>query len=540
MSEGNRFSSLRTWQQEALHQYLEHLEKGRRQLLWEATPGAGKTTAALKLCRHQLKHASSKLLIIVVPTAHLKLQWAHAAKRQQLDLDSSFRSNASRVSRDYHGIVVTYQQVANHPLRFAKLASQATVILDEVHHAGDGLSWGQGLLAAFQEAPFVLALSGTPFRSDSSAIPFVRYEHGVSEPDYVYSHGQAVADGVCRPVAFLTYGGSVSWQADNQILCSDFGDQLDREGAANRLRAALDTDSGWIDRLLKDAHSMLHEIRTKDSTAGGLVVCRDREHARKIARVLSRIAECKPVVVLSDDRRASKKIAEFRDSHLPWIIACNMVSEGVDIPRLRVGVFATVIQTRMYFRQFLGRIVRRTPGTTTEELAYCYLPADPNLSGFAEDIDSEQRHALNLVEREDEEDVRSRTDREPPERIFSALGGNNTGIDRMILNGNQLAFWEGGGTDSSNFFEEHEEQAPMNQEAGLSTKVERKEQLGREIQRLVSLYRRRTGAEHSQIHHQLNRKQSVKSQRECTEIQLLQRIRLLHRQLEKSDTVQPR
>ncbi|MCI5065074.1 DEAD/DEAH box helicase family protein [bacterium] len=520
-----RGDSLRAWQREALAQYLEHLGNGRRQLLWEATPGAGKTTAALRLCRHQLRHTSTKKIIIVVPTAHLKLQWAQSAKKLGLELDSAFRSNRKRLSSDYHGIVVTFQQVAQEPTRFRRFAEEAVVVLDEVHHAGDGLSWGDGLIAAFSEAQFVLALSGTPFRSDSNAIPFISYSaEGFSEPDYLYSHSQAVRDGVCRPVVFLTYGGSVSWSNGAGTLSADFSDPLDREGAGNRLRAALDPESGWIDRMLEDANSMLQETRKKQPDAGGLLVCRDRAHARQLAKRLAKISHSDPVVVLSDDRQASKKITLFSESNRPWIIACNMVSEGVDIPRLRVGVFSTVIQTRMYFRQFLGRIVRRQKEISEEQVAYCYLPADPVLSLHAEEIDKEQKHSLE--ERTDEEERREQERSEPKESHFEAMNGVNTGIDRMILDGNQLAFWEGGTPTEST------QHSPPQEERTRSyaqlTKSERKALLSKKIQRLVSQYRHKTGSGHAQIHSHLNRKQSVKCQQECTEKQLLQRIEFLH------------
>ncbi len=527
--------ALRKWQREALHEYVELLRNGQRAALWEATPGAGKTTAALKLCRHQMRNGLAKSVIVVVPTAHLKHQWAHSAKSLGIDLDSAFRSTAQRVSPDYHGIAVTYQQVANSPEKFARFAQNAVVVLDEVHHAGDGLSWGDGLTTAFEQCRFLLALSGTPFRSDNNPIPFVRYcNDGLSEPDYVYSHGQAVKDGVCRPIVFLTYGGSVSWSTGALDVSANFADELDRDNAANRLRAALDPDSHWIDRIILDANNMLKDLRREQSDAGGLIVCRDQDHARKIAQTVKRISGYTPVVVLSDDRRASKKIADFRASTEPWIIACNMVSEGVDIPRLRVGVFATVIQTKMYFRQFLGRIVRSSNSRKKDEIAYCYIPADPVLTHHAEAIDEEQRHSL--TRNVDEEDERpERKDTVTEERAFVAFEGVNTGVDKMILDGNQLAFWEGANqSEQVTPFEEGTESIQKIQESLTGeelTKSERKAQLAREVQRLVGLYRRHTGLEHAQIHFQLNRRQSVKSQSECTENQLMQRICYLNRKL---------
>ncbi|MCB0336270.1 MAG: DEAD/DEAH box helicase family protein, partial [Bdellovibrionales bacterium] len=506
--------ALRTWQREALGLYLEQLGRNEKIALWEATPGAGKTTAALRLCRHQLRHCNAKRLIIVVPTAHLKHQWAHAAKQLGVDLDSSFRSNAQRISPDYHGVAVTYQQVANAARKFSAFAQQAVVVLDEIHHAGDGLSWGDGLTAAFQEAQFLLALSGTPFRSDNNPIPFVRYSSdGYSEPNYVYGYGDAVKDGVCRPIAFLTYGGSVSWTSGQAELTADFSDQLDRDNAASRLRAALDPESGWIERMLQDANNMLRDLRAAKPETGGLIVCRNQDHARLIGRMIHRISGQKPVIVLSDDNRASRKIAEFRTSRDPWIIACNMVSEGVDIPRLSLGVFATVIQTKMYFRQFLGRVVRKSSGPTTDEMAYCYIPADPTLTIHAEAIDEEQRHFLYKPLAEEDRRERSESQSEPKE--FTAYAGVNTGIDRMILDGNQVSLRDYGYDIESSPFDEQDPiptaDSSLPGEEGL-TKSERKLQLAREVQKLVSMYHHRTKIERPRINAELNRRQSVKTQ----------------------------
>jgi superfamily II DNA or RNA helicase len=179
---------LRPWQQEAFGVYRDCVLRGDNSILIEATPGAGKTTAALVLAMHQLRKRGAGRIGIVVPTAHLKGQWARSAANMDLHLDSSFSNGKGILSGDYDGFVVTYQQVALKPGLFRKLTNNACIILDEVHHAGDGLSWGDGLRAAFHEARFIICLSGTPFRSDNSAIAFGTYdESGFGLADYSYS-----------------------------------------------------------------------------------------------------------------------------------------------------------------------------------------------------------------------------------------------------------------------------------------------------------------------------------------------------------------
>ncbi|MBR7503214.1 ATP-dependent helicase, partial [Mycobacterium tuberculosis] len=89
-------------------------------------------------------------------------------------------------------------------------AGRTLVILDEVHHAGDALSWGDAVREAFGPAVRRLSLTGTPFRSDTSPIPFVTYApdaEGIrtSVADYSYGYGRALKDSVVRPVLFLAY-----------------------------------------------------------------------------------------------------------------------------------------------------------------------------------------------------------------------------------------------------------------------------------------------------------------------------------------------
>ena len=91
------------------------------------------------------------------------------------------------------------------------------VILDEIHHAGDALSWGDAVREAFEPATRRLMLTGTPFRSDTNPIPFVRYEPRAtaalrSRFDYNYGYGQALADGIVRPVLFMAYSGELQWR----------------------------------------------------------------------------------------------------------------------------------------------------------------------------------------------------------------------------------------------------------------------------------------------------------------------------------------
>ena len=178
---------------------------------------------------------------IVTLTEHLKTQWADAAARVGIHLDPRFSNTVGETSSDYDGVAVTYAQVAARPSvhRDRTTAVPTLVILDEIHHGGDAKSWGDAMREAFEPAARRLALTGTPFRSDTNPIPFVRYELGEdgilrSSSDYAYGYERALADHVVRPVMFLAYGGAMRWRTragDEVVLFGDAGGEPDAPSA---------------------------------------------------------------------------------------------------------------------------------------------------------------------------------------------------------------------------------------------------------------------------------------------------------------------
>ena len=225
-----------------------------------ATPGAGKTTFALTAAVQHLATHPARRVVVVAPTRHLTYQWAQAAARLDLHLEPRWSARDGRVPADMHGIVVTYQQAAMQPHALRALAGDAFVILDEVHHAGDDRAWGAGIREAFTRAARRLALSGTPFRSDTAAIPFVAYDDfGQAHPDYEYGYGQALGDGsVVRPVYFPRIDGHMEWVGPDGIeMAAGFDDPLDAARSAQRLRTALSLGGEWLPAVLDQAHAQL-------------------------------------------------------------------------------------------------------------------------------------------------------------------------------------------------------------------------------------------------------------------------------------------
>ncbi len=307
---------------------------------------------------------------------------------------------------DVHGLVTTYQQVASNPDALRPLVAEALVVLDELHHAGDDRAWGESVRRAFEVAPRRLALSGTPFRSDTLAIPFVRYVGDEAVPDFEYGYADALGDGrVVRPVYFPRINGFMEWIApDGEAQAAAFDDPLDRARASQRLRTALSLDGEWLATVLLQANERLTALRRHQADAAGLVIAADQDHAQGIADLLRYRCGVRAAVAVSDDPRSSSRIARFASAGDPWIVAVRMVSEGVDIPRLRVGVYATTTTTELFFRQAVGRFVRWTPGVPRQK-AYLFIPDDARLRGWAVQIADARRHSLRRRERTEDEPV---------------------------------------------------------------------------------------------------------------------------------------
>ena len=394
---------LRAWQQAALDKFLATKPKD---FMAVATPGAGKTTFALRVATELVDSRTVERVIVVVPTEHLKVQWSAAAARVGLSLDPHF-TNSSAVNPSFDGIVVTYAQVGMHPFKHRAVASarRTLVILDEIHHAGDAKSWGDGVREAYDDVVHRLSLTGTPFRSDDSQIPFVRYEedgegHLVSRSDHTYDYGHALADGVVRPVVFLAYSGEARWRTSaGEEFAARLGDPLNPEQTARAWKTALDPRGDWIPSVLQAAHTRLMQMRRNMPDAGGLVIATDTTTARAYAKILKELSSTPVSVILSDEPGSSDRIQEFSDSRDEWMVAVRMVSEGVDVPRLAVGVYATSASTPLFFAQAIGRFVRsRMPGET----ASVFLPSVPRLLGLAENMEKSRDHVLGKPDRPDD------------------------------------------------------------------------------------------------------------------------------------------
>jgi len=525
--------ALRGWQRRALVKYLAAKP---RDFLAVATPGSGKTTFALRVVAELLAEGTVEAVTVVVPTEHLKIQWAQAAARLGIALDPKFSNSNSQTSSEYHGVVVTYAQVASRPTRHrVRTENRKTlVVFDEIHHGGDAKTWGDAIREAFDDATRRLALTGTPFRSDDSAIPFVTYapdHEGLmrSQADHSYGYSDALADGVVRPVMFMAYSGEARWRdSAGEEHAARLGEPLTAEQTARAWKTALNPAGQWMPAVIAAADTRLRGLRRHVPDAGGMIIASDQTAARAYADLLRTITGEAPTVVLSDDKGSSDRISEFSAGTTPWLVAVRMVSEGVDVPRLSVGVYATSASTPLFFAQAIGRFVRsRRPGET----ASIFLPSVPNLLLLASEMEAQRNHVLGKPHRETLEDPldaelaeQNRDEPDLQEKGIEYLGADAE-LDQVIFDGSSFGTATPAGSEEEADYlgipglldtaqmrdllrRRQEEQLTKRTVEGVvprpSTHGQLRE-LRKELNTLVSVAHHRTGKPHGWIHNELRR-----------------------------------
>lgn len=444
LTKGNTMTvQLRDWQSRALSSARFAFDSGQRDFLAVACPGSGKTTWALSVAWDLIDRKKIDLVLVVVPSDELRRQWSSNTATHTELREFKLRDVIVR-KRGYNGAVASYQSLAHKTAGVLKreVNDRTLVILDEIHHAADAAAYGRDLRRTFGDAGYRLLLTGTPWRTrNTESIPFVTYDDITRELeiDYEYGYGQAVRDGVCRPIHFPIVNANVAWRDSPEAEVSELSmtADLDVEAADNSRAMAALLDGDWLIDVLNRASEDLKSYRREHPDAGGLVVARDQAHARKIQQELWKITGTKPRLVVSDDDDSKQGIEDYRESHEQWLVSVRMVSEGVDIPRLMVGVYATNYQTKMFFTQVVGRLVRVRPGERVT--ARMYVPPTQIMRQYAMEIEQISKYAL-------EEMIEGPTGPGAggdgpgfgdPE--WEVLGSEATGLDRVVAAGQSIA-----------------------------------------------------------------------------------------------------
>lgn len=434
-------------QSDGLRTYLE-LDKDN--FLAALCPGAGKTRLALLIARELFRRNAIDLVVVVTPSDELREQW-----HRDYDLIDLRPYNPRDVlvrKTGYHGIVTTYQSL-NATSKTAgvireEINRRTLVIFDEPHHAAVGTAFGEGIMYAFTSAGRRLLLSGTPWRTKKyEQIPFMEYaENGEPVCDIAFSYGDAVLRRVCRPTHFPVLKGYVSYAVDGEVtdMVMSPDQDIPDEDMSDAMRALLNPPTGWVREAFAAAYSDLLGIRETVSDAGMLIVARDRWHAEEIQQMVLRETGFSPRVIMSAEdggsTTAREDIKAFRESDEPVVIAVKMIAEGVDIKRLVVGVYATNIQSRMFFSQVIGRVVRKR-SSDDQLVARFYIPPTKTLAALASEIETMQRQAL------EEQVIGCGGGGGGGQRDFITLASEALGLDRVIASGgmieaDQINHWE--------------------------------------------------------------------------------------------------
>lgn len=533
-------NELRHWQQLAFNKYFQKTSKD---FMTVATPGAGKTTFALTIARKLLDEKIINAIVVVCPTQHLKYQWATSAGKFSIQLDPDFSNSQINLGNFFQGMAVTYSQVAANPIlhRDYTQLHKTLVILDEIHHGGDALSWGQAIGVAYEKAVKRLSLTGTPFRSDNNPIPYVTYvedAQGIkrSTSDFTYNYGDALRDGVVRPVMFMSYSGNMHWRNKaGEEMFLQLGEETTKDAEKQAWKTALDPKGDWIPDVINAADQRLNEVRRLIPDAGGLVIASNQNAARAYAKQIREITGEKPVLVLSDDDKSSDKIDEFAKSDTKWMVAVRMVSEGVDVPRLCVGIYATSACTPLFFAQVIGRFVRaRRKG----EIASIFLPSVRPLLYLAANMEEERNHALNIENEEEDffEDLSNANRKEKAsDELLSQYEvlGSQAQFDSVLFEGSQfgLSTYTGSSQEAdflgipgllsqdqvAKLLKAHQAEQIKIQQQAEKKRIQREEnskisdykiraKLRKELSQLVATWARNTNQSHATVHLQLRHK----------------------------------
>jgi superfamily II DNA or RNA helicase len=341
-------------------------------------------------------------------------------------------------------------------------------------------------------------------------------------------------------VVFLAYSGQARWRdSAGEEHEARLGEPLSAEQTARAWRTALDPAGEWMPAVITAADQRLRQLRRQIPDAGGMIIASDQTAARAYAALLTKLTGEVPTLVLSDDPGSSTRISEFAESRNRWLVAVRMVSEGVDVPRLSVGIYATSASTPLFFAQAIGRFVRsRRPGET----ASIFVPSVPNLLMLASELEAERNHVLGEPHRESLDDpldgdpaVQTQTEKTELDKGFISLGADAE-LDQVIFDGSSFGTAAAAGSDEEADYlgipglldatqmrallhrrqdEQLQKRAASGQAAsGQAASVPaasgtmhgQLRELRRELNALVSVAHHRTGKPHGWIHNELRRR----------------------------------
>lgn len=412
---------LRAWQAKAIDKCLKWFSSPDNKLfLVNAAPGAGKTICASVIAKHLLEKQEIERVIVIAPRAEVVRQWSQSFKNVTGRHMSKVTGSDGEIEDWGLDFCATWSAIDGLQDAFQLVcrSSKTLVICDEHHHAAVEATWGKSANSAFSESKFGIILSGTPVRADGEEPVWFAYDNQgkINHPQegtYTLSYGEAVDLNYCRPISFHRHEGKFSVKLEGDEFASVSGQEglnLKKFKEVEAIKASLDfyklactpkyldenrqqpDTNSFQSSMLSWGISKLDDLRNSLPSAGGLVIAPTIEVAEYMASLLEMLDGEKPVLVHSKINNSETRIESFKNSNKRWLVSVAMVSEGVDIPRLRVLVFLPLAQTELFFRQAMGRVVR-TLGDNDITRAYVVMPTHKVFEEYARRVEREMSPA---------------------------------------------------------------------------------------------------------------------------------------------------
>lgn len=396
----------REWQiecsEKALRKYREH----QNHFFCQATPGAGKTVLAAMVASRLLEDDMADLVLCFSPS----LTVSDGIKRTfSRILNCTFNGGLGSIGQS-----LTYQSIQFLNDEFWQTLSnyRVFVVFDEIHHCSgteteNANVWGQQILTKIQKlATYTLAMSGTPWRSDSLPIVMGQYSNpeGQLLVDYQYTLKQAIADKVCRsPKIVLVDNENLS--VTNEEKVESFSSILEMIKQTKASYQSVIHNQEAMEYLLGLGCKKLAEIRIQSPSAGGLVVASSVQHAQTIKKILHQKYVQTVSIVTYRHEEPLAEIERYRRNGSQWIVSVGMISEGTDIPRLQVCCHMSAVKTELYFRQVLGRILRVNDAINQQ--AWLYTFAEKSLIDFSERIEQDIPESCMFAKMGEQEELES-------------------------------------------------------------------------------------------------------------------------------------
>lgn len=402
------WDSLRKWQREALDRFIESEDE--KTFVLEAAPGAGKSRFAAFASQYALSHYGISHVIFIAPWVPILRSVKDNFHPLQLEVRDKFHydKKSGRLQRipSVDITLDTYSGFCNHTtvdtLREWKERSGFSfmLILDEIHHANTVTGkWGVSIAAVAEMASKLIVMSGTYFRSDNRPISFLEYDGDKPRTNFSIGVTECVANRYTRQISFRFHDpvleivspgmrAARNWQISKLPTSSP-------KLLAVAKREVLDAKGQHVENLVSDAWKELTAMRKKWSDAACLIVCRSGSHGEEervihsVEELVLKVTGCRPEVVTSDDSTSRGRLENFTKSSDPFLCAIRMVSEGVDIPRIRMILFLSYTDSEMLFRQIVGRCARYIKGEEDDTAALVILPKFRVMADFAKRYEDE-------------------------------------------------------------------------------------------------------------------------------------------------------